>query len=703
MPGWDASAAYVPGEPMDSAMPPPGHLGAASLAVGPSSVSPVAPWDKESTTAQLGDRVAARECCGEPAATMDDFPAPPGGAIKTSWISVKMATQRPPSGRPMTRGGPVAALRPPTTAIRVTTGAPPGTGRPGTRGSSVAPGGVLSAQIKVADRPVTQQGLSGMRTGMKGPQRQIMDKSYYLGLLRSKINELTTEISRLQKEIDTFNQENSVYLSYEKSAEALAGVIKDLQGQLADYNTLVDKLNTNTEMEEVMMDYNMELSARQQELDKLSMRKEALEAEILHSHVKQEAVVLYEKIHELEQRRDQMIAEDKSLGSPQEERERLLKQVKEDNQEIASMERQLTEIKERLSQINDEMQQIDNDMEEHQGEKNLKYKELKKREESMDNFLESYESTKAQDVERRSQVEASIVALLEHTSRNMNRLKQISSVTASELKTMQEDLTFKETEMQKSQSTAKGLSAESQRLQQDLQKVEQLESKINTELSSLKEKIGQMTEGLETYNNLDALKTAGEEKKKKLQEDRVTLTKRCDTFKKVMKKLNAEYDALKAQIEENETHAQDTHKPKHSDSSLSLSRAPIRASMDPVKITASSAKSRSVNLSSPTDAPQSLDSTTLPNTQSMHALNRVGAEHTDDGPQNQLGKTQRVCDYEDREEELGEKFLKWKKQIRQVIATKGMESDYRPVVKTVSKQLADYNKMLIDNLQNTRT
>ncbi|MBN3290210.1 IFT74 protein, partial [Polypterus senegalus] len=375
-----------------------------------------------------------------------------------------------------------------------------------------------------------------------------------------------------------------------------------------------DKQEKYAEMKITNQEILQELSARQQELDKLSMRKEALEAEILHSHVKQEAVVLYEKIHELEQRRDQMIAEDKSLGSPQEERERLLKQVKEDNQEIASMERQLTEIKERLSQINDEMQQIDNDMEEHQGEKNLKYKELKKREESMDNFLESYESTKAQDVERRSQVEASIVALLEHTSRNMNRLKQISSVTASELKTMQEDLTFKETEMQKSQSTAKGLSAESQRLQQDLQKVEQLESKINTELSSLKEKIGQMTEGLETYNNLDALKTAGEEKKKKLQEDRVTLTKRCDTFKKVMKKLNAEYDALKAQIEENETHAQ------------------------------------------------------------LANLEKKWQHHEQNN------------------------FV-----MKEFIATKGMESDYRPVVKTVSKQLADYNKMLIDNLQNTRT
>uniref|UniRef100_A0A4W6BVT3 Intraflagellar transport 74 n=1 Tax=Lates calcarifer TaxID=8187 RepID=A0A4W6BVT3_LATCA len=184
------------------------------------------------------------------------------------FLSDIMASQRPPSGmgRPMSRSGsvvpgagrPPTAVRPPPTAIRVATGMVPGTsGHPGMRGGIPVPTpGVLSAQIKVTDRPVTQQGLSGMKTGMKGPQRQILDKSYYLGLLRSKINELTTETSKLHKEIENYNQENSVYLSYEKRAEGLAAEIKDLQGQLADYNMLVDKLNTNTEMEEMINDYN---------------------------------------------------------------------------------------------------------------------------------------------------------------------------------------------------------------------------------------------------------------------------------------------------------------------------------------------------------------------------------------------------------------------------------------------------------------
>ncbi|NXP77812.1 IFT74 protein, partial [Ramphastos sulfuratus] len=406
---------------------------------------------------------------------------------------------------------------------------PPSTSRPGSRGGSSTAGGVLSSQIKVADRPVTQQGLSGMKTAMKGPQRQIMDKTYYLGLLRSKTNELTTEINKLQEEAEMYKQEKSVYLSYEKRAEALAGEIKEYQGQLADYNMVVDILNTSTDIAEVIRDYNVlkvqndrdaqsvdkifterqgtekliqaveediehekvvaddivkdmsqadqakymemkaaneklsqELMVQQQELDALNVKEEALRAEIAHSQVKQEAVQLYEKLHELEERRDQMIAEDKNIESPQEERERLLKQarmqsVKDDSQEIASMERQLAEVKEKINHFKKVIQQLDMDLENHQGKENWKYKELKKREESIDNFLETFEDVKNQELERKAQIEANIVALLEHSSRNVNRMKQISSVTNEELKIMQEDLTFKSNEMQKSQSTAKNL------------------------------------------------------------------------------------------------------------------------------------------------------------------------------------------------------------------------------------------------------
>lgn len=56
--------------------------------------------------------------------------------------------------------------------------------------------------------------------------------------------------------------------------------------------------------------------------------------------IKQEAMRLYAQLHEAEARLDQLMAETANHEDPGQERERLLKQVREDNQEMASMERQ---------------------------------------------------------------------------------------------------------------------------------------------------------------------------------------------------------------------------------------------------------------------------------------------------------------------------------------------------------------------------
>ncbi len=49
--------------------------------------------------------------------------------------------------------------------------------------------------------------------------------------------------------------------------------------------------------------------------------------ELAHSYIKQEMVRLHETLSALEAKRDTMEDEHKSLGSPQEEREKLFKQV----------------------------------------------------------------------------------------------------------------------------------------------------------------------------------------------------------------------------------------------------------------------------------------------------------------------------------------------------------------------------------------
>ncbi|XP_064604644.1 intraflagellar transport protein 74 homolog, partial [Liolophura sinensis] len=512
-----------------------------------------------------------------------------------------------------------AAGRPPGTATRLTTAMNPGTARPGTRGGQG--GGVaLNTTVNVVDRPMTQQGLGGMKTAAKG-QRQVQDRSYFLGLIRAKITELNTEVAKLAKEVETANEENSSYLSYEKRAEKLAAEIRDYQGELGDYNTLVDKLNTDEDIQDVEFDYNelksqndresqkieelfdikqskdvqikqleteldqekrmadnlvndmepemrqkyfhlkdtnehllKQLESGQQELDTLNTKLDNLQEELSMSQVKQEAVRLYEQVHELEVKRDSLLEEAQSRGDPAQEREKLLKQVKEDNQEIASMDRQANEFREKTSQVQEDIRQLDMDIEENQGERNLKYKELKKREETMNEFLNTFEETKVQELEKKEHLEQNIVALLEHISRNMGRFSHLPS--PKELARMKEDLSFKAGEMKKSEATASGLASENDKLQQDLHKVEQLENKMTSEMAIIKEKIEAMEKELVVFSNIDALKESAEQKRKKLMEDKVVLQKRRETFKKTMQYLTSKYEGLKAQLNENETFAQ---------------------------------------------------------------------------------------------------------------------------------------------------
>lgn len=56
----------------------------------------------------------------------------------------------------------------------------------------------------------------------------------------------------------------------------------------------------------------------------------------------------------------------------------------------------------------------------------------------------------------------------------------------------------------------------------------------------------------------------------RLQEDRVTLTQRKDTFKKMLHKMNEEYESLKNQLQENETHVEvrNTHVKIHNNFSF---------------------------------------------------------------------------------------------------------------------------------------
>jgi hypothetical protein len=54
-------------------------------------------------------------------------------------------------------------------------------------GTTAAQGAALGTAVNISERPVTQQGMRGMKT-THGPARKVQDSSYYVGVLRNKVN-----------------------------------------------------------------------------------------------------------------------------------------------------------------------------------------------------------------------------------------------------------------------------------------------------------------------------------------------------------------------------------------------------------------------------------------------------------------------------------------------------------------------------------
>lgn len=532
-------------------------------------------------------------------------------------MSKRLAT----AARPMSKSGRLG-----TTLQRPPTGARLGTARPGTK-SGVAPGtGALASSVQVADRPMTQQGLTGVKTGALGPQRQVLDASYYSGVLRSKIKELRDEINNMEKESGALNAENATYLTFERRAETLAQQLKEKQGELADYNLLIDKINTNTDVEDIaedcaalqaqnnrdskgveilfgekrekehqvsqleaeirrqreatnqllqgldyesqtkymsMKEANFELQQKaeqlQSQVDGLASKERNLQTELESNPLKQRAFEINRRIHELLDKRNTLKEEIESEAqlSPEEEKAKHLSQVKEDNKEISGFESRIRELRGKIEQCQEEIVRCEDSIQDQDSEQAKKYKELRKREDQIEDYLSKHDSLMSEEKEAKSIHEENIVKLLEATSTGLSRAKMLPSVR--DFKELKDDLEFKATEADRAQDTLHTLESDKSKLRSDFQKLEQLETKINTEMVQLQDKIGKMNEELEVYSDTDKLKKSLEEKRKLLIAEREKILGTRDASKANLEKLQAEHDQQKAVLEENETYVQLTN------------------------------------------------------------------------------------------------------------------------------------------------
>ena len=285
--------------------------------------------------------------------------------------------------------------------------------------------------------------------------------------------------------------------------------------------------------------------------------------------IKQEALSLVEQIHELELKREQLSSENKKVLTPEQERQKLIEQVKEDNQELAAMEKRITELRERNENLkqtndNDDIQssiliaqhrssggggggQDDEDTKQ-------KYHELRKREQHIDEFFSTHEQTHDQYMNDIKNLQKTNLTLLALISRSL--VKGDQGITRDDYTQLKTNVDQHEAEKRKSNDTLAILAEQHRKLKQDYAKVETLDQRLTEELEELKKKYAKMQEDMETFNDLEGVKRKAEKRKIQLAADKANMGKQRQVTKTELQTLQSQFEAAQTQLRDNETHQQ---------------------------------------------------------------------------------------------------------------------------------------------------
>jgi intraflagellar transport protein 74 len=482
-----------------------------------------------------------------------------------------------------------------------------------------------NTNVNIVNRPVTNHGVAGISATGQGPKRKIYDKSYYLNLLKSKNTEISSEITKFKKEIEVINKDNQTYLTLERKYDVLINDVRQLEGELADYNLAQDKFRAGTKTDDILALYHhirMQNEKKKNQLDELFLERKEMENEIseLERQITEINQANEEKLNELDpeqkaqydklrQENNQLIRDINTLRADLDEvnnklryldgklkedtlrqraqhlreerihllkkkeelelqtnesnlpfaeaRDRLRNRIKQDHSEIMHCEKKIAELKKIIDTYQKNINELETDLAEQKTDQDEshKYEALHKRDREMTQFMETFDETCETETRQLEQLEANIVTLLEHMSKGITKSTALPS--KNDVSNMKGDLAYTKGLVEDSENTYARVKVELEQRQNDLEKINTLEGKIERENKNMDEKLRTMQDEMENkFPKIDNLKGEYDNEKKRLTDLKNQLFKIKPGLAKHMTAHSIQHDTKKNQVLQSDVYKQ---------------------------------------------------------------------------------------------------------------------------------------------------
>ncbi|CAJ1025717.1 hypothetical protein Q4I30_003962 [Leishmania utingensis] len=456
---------------------------------------------------------------------------------------------------------------------------------------------------------------SGVGTSA-GPGRQVGDRSYYIGLIRPKIAELSAEIERLQEQEQLIDRNSSVLTQLQQKSRSLQEDIAKLKDALADANVAVE--NSSSRDLAAVKDESTRLEkqniAQRKRVDDLFLAVkdtdaktkatlQLLEEEIqqldrrilnenqdYHSYtaIRDEAFAVSDMVldrqHELRtlhakqdllmanlagdpdkkraaemlrgilrKRRERKELQSQCSLSVKEEQEKLIGQLKAARSDIEVLERQVNDIRDTLQESRARQSALEEEVKNFSGENVQAFQELQEKDREMQIFIDEYPDKERAELDKIAEAQKNIADLLSRISQALEMQRQMPTENSADtLHNLATQVDAKRDQIQNDVKTHQRLEKELLERKVELDKVAHLDKKIKEELSSHSAKMAEQKVEMERFSDLAGLRVEVEDTRNVLNGQLAYYTRLRDGSKQQLNALTAQYEARKKELHTND-------------------------------------------------------------------------------------------------------------------------------------------------------
>jgi intraflagellar transport protein 74 len=273
---------------------------------------------------------------------------------------------------------------------------------------------------------------------------------------------------------------------------------------------------------------------------------------------KQRSLAVQEQLQELSRRQSDLASDLEQLETANDpnEREKLLQQVKDHNQEITTMESRIAELEDTKRRLEDQLAQLVETLAQNQTDKNAKFEELLKRDAEMQEFLKHYEQQYPAYVNEKQQRQHEIEGLLDRLRDFDRQMEQRQLDPAGHIKKSMYDLSQIESQLFSRNVPMETIVTEHEKYQRELHQLKQLGEQTQKERDGLEAKLKQLQELSVRVTNIEQTKKTALNQKEELHQKKTTLNQLRTGVRGRIQEMELEHKKLKKHLDENDTYVQ---------------------------------------------------------------------------------------------------------------------------------------------------